>query len=307
MCVKVFAIFFSLLLLISVFPMLFALPNDYKVATDRAVNYLVLNYNETVGLISETVNGSTFWLYSDNFLASLVLLYYDDGNLTCTRIGSMVSQKLEYYLGKYNVKAYSKYNVLCKEDLVAFNSGLNFTLEDGVKVDLNNGTSPLNPSEYGDVAFLMALYYYRRGDLKKATDYFNIGAGMYDGIGINDIAFKKGESKGIYQTYKLALFYLAGYVLGYSVPDNVINRILSLQASNGGFYTGYYPNGTIPEAVVTNTETTALAVYALSPQIARKLFSSHINLEPFLSLACTIVFVLFIATVLVIFIKRIKF
>jgi hypothetical protein len=81
MCLKVFAIFFSLLLLISAFPMLFALPNDYKVATDKAINYLVLNYNETVGLIPETVNGSTFWLYSDNFLASLVLLYYDEGHL----------------------------------------------------------------------------------------------------------------------------------------------------------------------------------------------------------------------------------
>ena len=80
------------------------------------------------------------------------------------------------------------YNVLGEGELVAFNGSLHFTLEYSVKVDLNNGTTLLNPSEYGDIAFLIALDYYRKGDLKKASEYFNIGARMYDGIGINDIS-----------------------------------------------------------------------------------------------------------------------
>lgn len=125
----------------------------------------------------------------------------------------------------------------------------------------------------------MSLDSYRKGNLKKASDYFNIGALMYDGVGINDKAFREGGVAGIYQTYKLALFYLSGQVLGYNVPNSVVNRILSLQTSSGGFLTGYYPNGTIPEGVVTNTETTALVVYSLSPQIISRFFPRQTNIN----------------------------
>jgi hypothetical protein len=37
-------------------------------ALTAAVNYLVENYNATIGLIPEVPGGNTYWLYSDNFL-----------------------------------------------------------------------------------------------------------------------------------------------------------------------------------------------------------------------------------------------
>jgi len=45
-----------------------------------------------------------------------------------------------------------------------------------------------------------------------------------------------------------------------------------MQANNGGFYTGYLPNDTIPQGVTTNTETTSLVIYAYSPQIIEYYF-----------------------------------
>jgi hypothetical protein len=253
---------------------------SYRDVTDKAVNYLAINYNGSVGLIPEFVNSSTFWIYSDNFLSATVLLYYDENNSTLTQIGNAINSRIAYYLSKYNIKPYSLYNVLGDGGFIAYNNTLTFTLEDSVKIDLNNGTTPLNPSEYGDVAFLQSLYYYRIGDIERALDYFNVGALMYDGVGINDKAFREGDSRGIYQTYKLALFHLAGYVLGCNTPNSVVNRILSLQTSSGGFLTGYYPNGTIPSGVTANTETTALVIYALSPQIIEKFFPKHASSKP---------------------------
>ena len=45
-----------------------------------------------------------------------------------------------------------------------------------------------------------------------------------------------------------------------------------MQAHNGGFYTGYLPNGVIPQGVTTNTETTSLVIYAYSPKIIEYYF-----------------------------------
>ncbi len=309
----VFAIFSVICLLASVFPLTFS-QSSHRNATDKAVNYLVLNYNNSICLISETVNGSSFWLYSDNFLSATVLLCYEENNLTLTQTGNEISGKISYYLNECNIKPYSLYNVLGGGGFVAYNNSVIFTLEDGIKIDLNNGTSQLNPSEYGDIAFLTSLYYYKKGDLKRASDNFNAGALMCDGVGINDKAFREGGSAGIYQTYKLALFYLLGQVLGYNVPNSVVNRILSLQTSSGGFLTGYYPNGIIPEGVVTNTETTALVVYSLSPQIITRFFPKYVvyNQPPrvsssSLSSIYAIIPLMVAVSIISIVIKKVKF
>lgn len=247
---------------------------DYYVPypnVDKAIDYLVNNYNPTFGLIPEVEGGNIYWVYSDNYLAYLVLKYYNPNNVTLTAIADNISRTLSYYSNIYNFKPFNKFNIL-GGSTPTFNLSLAFDLTDNVKVDLNNGTIELPASDYGDIAFLKALYYWKIGEYKSANDYFEVGARMFDGVGINDLPFKEGEAKGIYQTYKLGLYVLAGKVLGKYVPDVVVKKIASLQAPNGGFFTGYYANGTIPKDVVTNTETTALIVYAFSPQIISQFF-----------------------------------
>ncbi|MEM1985511.1 MAG: hypothetical protein QXK55_06860 [Nitrososphaeria archaeon] len=238
---------------------------------DKAIDYLVNNYNPSFGLIPEVEGGNIYWVYSDNYLAYLVLKYYNPNNGTLTDVADNISRTLSYYTQLYNFEPKNKFNIL-GGSTPTFGNALTFNLTENLKIDLNNGTTELPASDYGDIAFLKALYYWKIGEYKKANDYFVAGARMFDGVGINDLPFREGNTKGIYQTYKLGLYVLAGKVLGKTVPDAVVERIKSLQASNGGFLTGYYPNGTIPEGVVTNTETTAIIVYAFSPQIISHFF-----------------------------------
>src|SRR6266849_11153315 len=42
-------------------------------AASRASNYLVANYNSSIGMIPEVPRGNTYFVYSDNFLAAYAL------------------------------------------------------------------------------------------------------------------------------------------------------------------------------------------------------------------------------------------
>jgi hypothetical protein len=247
----------------------------------KAVNYLMVNYDSTIGLIPEVPNGNTYWLLSDNFLAYPVLKYYDPNNSTLTTTANNISSTLSYYMNGYRLSSISQYNILVGYTPY-FNDTLSYDIATNgytVKTHLNNGTTILSPYQYADIAFLYALYTYRLGNMQGAINLFNIGASMYDGKGFNDLPFREGESQGVYQTYKLALYYMAGYVLARQVPNSVSERITDLQAPNGGFFTGYYPNGTIPNFVTTNTETTSLVIYAYSPQIIEHYFDRTLALS----------------------------
>ncbi|MBS7637474.1 hypothetical protein KEJ49_01085 [Candidatus Bathyarchaeota archaeon] len=241
---------------------------------DKAVIYLLTQYNPIVGLIPEVPDGDTYWLLSDNLLAHAILKHYDPSNTTLTNIANNISTTLSNYMKSYGISQISQYNTLLGSNPY-FNNTLSYVITRNsyvIKVHLNNGTSILSPYEYADIAFLWALHAYRRGDLQKAIELFSVGAGMYDGVGLNDLPFREGESRGVYQTYKLALYHLTGQILNQMVPRTVSERIKGLQAPNGGFYTGYYPNGAIPKAVTTNTETTCLVIYAYSPKIIENYF-----------------------------------
>jgi len=95
---------------------------------------------------------------------------------------------------------------------------------------------------------------------------------MYNGIGFNDTAFRVGQSEGVYQTYKLALYIYSAELLGPKVPlSGVLAELMRLEAPNGGFYTGYDNVILEDDAILlgnininsTNTETTCLAIMAL--------------------------------------------
>lgn len=259
----------------------YSFTTNYSASTpdlDKAVDYLVANYNPTVGLIPEVPGGNLYWLISDNLLAQAVLKHYDPSNKTLTNIADSISKTLSYYMRSYGLSQISQYNtLLCLNPY--FNNTISYEISKNnyiIKVHLNNGTNPLSPSDYADITFLWALHLYKQGDLQRAIELFNLGAGMYDGEGFNDLPFREGESRGVYQTYKLALYHLAGQILNQTVPRRVSEKIKELQAPNGGFYTGYYPNGTIPKTVTTNTETTCLIIYAYSPRIIEKHFNSSL-------------------------------
>jgi hypothetical protein len=235
-------------------------------ASASAISYLVTNYNRTIGLIPEIPHGNTYWIYSDNLLASIVLSSHPE-NKTLIDIASNISTTMDRYIT--NLAHGANQYLVFYSGIGAFNASGNYDLaNDGgatISITLNNGSLPLDPSSYGDIALLEAIYYQYHRDHSNASRYFQLGRAMYDGIGIKDTVFTSGPEAGIYQTYKLALFILAARVLEESIPDNATSILTSQQATNGGFSTGYrYQGGTLESAGSTNTETTSLAILALS-------------------------------------------
>jgi len=230
-------------------------PFDAAHEVQLACAYLESNYNESFGLVSETPSHESFFLNSDNYLASLVL------SRECGNPG--LAERINQTLAGYDAQDYpNQYMVFsCKED---FKGSMNYSLSGKVWTTINNQSGgPLNDS-YADIAFLQA--YYEKmcaGNASGALAAFNAGAVEYNGIGFNDTAFRQGQNHGIYQTYKLALYIYTAELLGQSVPLSALANLLQMQASDGGFYTGYYP-GLTHDNTSTNTETTSLAILALA-------------------------------------------
>lgn len=245
-------------------------------ALPAAINYLVVNYNSTVGLIPEVPHGNTYWLYSDSFLALLALEQYNNqypGNLTVTNIAANIEGNLSKYIVEVpNVNLLNQYMVLNTSSKTLnpsiFNASNSYTVTKDfgaiINITLNNGTGVLSSANYADISFLEAVYSNNIGQSNNANGNYTIGSQMFDGTGMNDSVFQTGNQAGQYQTYKLALYIYASKVLNYVLPQNVEADLLKMQGTSGGFYTGYDSsfsnNGTN-----TNTETTSLAILALLP------------------------------------------
>jgi hypothetical protein len=227
-------------------------------AASRGSNYLVANYNSSIGMIPEVPGGHTYYVYSDNFLAALALKGSDDPTLRA--ISSNITSTDARLLSAVPHPT-SQYQVITSTNGTFFTSNNYVIAHLGsavIETTLNNGTTPLSPVSYVDVAFLDALYLHRVGLQKSAVDDFTLGAKLYDGVGFVDKAFTQGQ----YQTYKLALYDYVGKVLGAVLPSNLESNLLKLQDPDGGFYSGYDSRFT-PNGTDTNTETTSLAILAL--------------------------------------------
>jgi hypothetical protein len=134
----------------------------------------------------------------------------------------------------------------------------------------HDGTGTLSPSSYADVAVYTAFEQDRRGNRTLAIQTVQILNRMWDANGLVGDPFKNGTNseRGVYQTFKDALYLLILQKIGQPAPANLLWQILRMQGSDGGFNTGYYPNGTYAGRS-ENTETASivmLALEALSPQ-----------------------------------------
>lgn len=225
-----------------------------------AANYLVVNYNPTLGLIPETPGSNVYWLYSDNFLASLALSQYGESNTTIAKFASDLSVSLSNYLPLGStVNQYTTLELGTCEYDSAINDTVLVTGSARIETVDNNGSGTLSETQYADIAFLDAVCQYHNGNTQAAMAAYQEGAKMFNGIGLVDLPFNKTQQ---YQTYKLALFIFASVVLGQPVNNAALSTLLMMQAPDGGFYTGYnasYSHGT----TLTNTETTSLALLAV--------------------------------------------
>lgn len=244
---------------------------------DPAVSYLCENYNESLHLISETPNDhlkdNIYWIYSDNYLASLVLQEYDRNNLTQTKMARNITIKMQDCFDNYiseTSKPMNQYMVLNQSSMLSergfeFHAAKAFTLNttaDGAAINTtaNNQSGLLDPMEYADIAFLNAIYCHELGrEADAMTAYLN-GIIQYDGKGFNDTPFKN-HPRHYYQTYKLALYIYASELLEQDYDILAFYTLLAMQQPKGGFATEY--DSGLNATGGTNTETTSLAIWSL--------------------------------------------
>jgi hypothetical protein len=258
-----------------------------QVALNKTVAYFVHNYDPRVGLISGTPGGNTYWLYSDNYLASLALSRYDSNNQSTTNFALAISQALGGYAATLpQSDVVSQYTAL-NSTSAAFSCPLTFLLSWSappsgqppgpgsatIETTANNGDSSCASQNYADILMLQAILGHVNGSTAQATIVLQKVRGLFDGTGFADIAFanSNSSSRGVYQTYKLALYVIASTCLGASSTDTSLPTIEGLmlhlqENSTGGFFSGYTSPGNHGSTVV-NTETTALASLALKAML----------------------------------------
>lgn len=238
----------------------------------NAVDYLCGNYNASLGLVCVSPDSeelrSTYYIYSDNYLARLVLRDYDRSNLTQTRIAGAIANATQNRTSGFDAE--NQYMVIADADNVSghvFNNSKDFNLTtvDGseIKTTQNNQSGALDPASYADIAFLQTIYFHELGMKNESMAAYEIGVDMWDGRGFKDDAFT-----GTYQTYKLALYIYATKLLGKDTvwgleyDLHAFCTLVEMQQPNGGFATGY--DSSLRVTTYTNTETTSLAILSLS-------------------------------------------
>jgi hypothetical protein len=220
-----------------------------------ACSYIVSNYENSTGLVAETPSLERFFLYSDNFLATLVLSN-GCGNPS-------LAQSVNHTLSRYDASRFPNQYMAFECEGPFFEGSEDYHISGDVWTTVNNKSgTPLNDS-YADIAFLQAYYDKECSkNVPAAIAAFDAGASEYNGIGFTDMAFQTGQSAGVYQTYKLALYIYTAELLNQTAPlSAVVNMVRMQNSTTGGFYTGY--DALLTPIGTTNTETTCLSVMAL--------------------------------------------
>ena len=242
---------------------------------EKAYNYLVNSYNSSLGLCYEYPGSSRYWVTHDNVLAFYALQNWNrtiadnitetikriakEYNLTTNSAGIPLDTKAEVLLG-YTIDFLSEF---------ASNSVLNSSYYGSTLLSEKATGIPAIFTGYADLLCLASLNEWRKQNYSGADAYYEQVKALWDrdGKGFNDSAFN--STLGYYATYKLGLFYLLSRTLNkdFDFKKELIERVWLCQASNGGFKTDYYGNGTIPSGSHTNTETTSIILLADVPSL----------------------------------------
>ncbi|MDG6909420.1 MAG: hypothetical protein JRN08_03535 [Nitrososphaerota archaeon] len=255
-----------------------------QVALNRTIAYFADNYNVTTGLIPETPGSHAYWLYSDNYLATLAVARYSADNQSTGGFASALEAALGGYLatlpaplGQNQYQALNStrgYFDCSAAYTVSWSTGGSSAPGNGsaiVRTTANDQSPACAGQNYADLLFLQAVYYHRAGSVSQGLALYRQGAADFDGAGMRDVPFGEAASGsyGQYQTYKLALYLYAGTCLGQQSSDPNYPKLLPIllhqqDNSTGGFDTFYtgLANARNPGAGA-NTETTALAALAL--------------------------------------------
>ena len=252
-------IFLSLLLVVLVvIVVVISVPNKYVVAVNptfssvKAYDYIVSNYNSTVGLVRENEVTNKYWLWTDNILASNVLKDYDFAK------SANITKTIRDYGKNYKINFRHPVGALF-DQVATFKTVTNKKVTGNVWISDSDGTVELSCDDYADIAFLKAIYFYKAGKIDDAKSCYQKGVGFFDGIGFKDKAF--GPDGNRYSTYKVAMWQIASNVTSFGqAKDAMIILGYEQNPITGGVYT-HYRADMRPDSQ-TNVETTSLAILA---------------------------------------------
>jgi len=237
-------------------------------------SFLLAGYDPNIGLVRESPhdNPNLYWLYSDNYLASLAL------EKAQPNIADNITQSIASYQAICQIGDSAKWKVLSGQVVDEAVFAMNVNLSNCTKIDGNEVRSEVtntNPAiymndwqDYADLLLLASINEFNLGNSSEAQNLFAKAQDMFDGTGFQDKAYTNQD----YSTYKLALYLIAAEKLGIAIPakTEIVDRILSLQDNDltssgyGGVYTDYDSNGEKLLGSDTNTETTSLVLLALN-------------------------------------------
>ena len=136
-----------------------------------------------------------------------------------------------------------------------------------VRTEIETTRSLIGWEQYADLQ-LLAWYIAEEneGNNSAARQHWDAAIRMWDGNGFLDAA----ASDGRYATYKLGLALIAANRLQriVTLPKGLLNKLLELQDSSGGWITDYNAKG---ETIgVANVETTCLCILGITPRWPEK-------------------------------------
>jgi hypothetical protein len=237
--------------------------SQQKFNLDSARIYVKSMYNSSLGLAKENDVLERYWLWSDNFLASLALSKSDP------TISKNLSITLQQYKNQFKIEYPSAWAALGDNNnngsigIVSFNTPSDVHLTDKIWYTTYDGKDQLRCRDYADIAFLKSVYLYKNNRFDEARYCYNLGVSMFDGKGFRDKAFD--SNAGRYSTYKLALWKIADNTTPFGTNDSrIVDKILvAMQDScTGGVYTHYRADLSRPLDSKPNVETTSLSIMA---------------------------------------------
>ena len=223
-------------------------------AAQRGRQFLADLINKELGMLPEFQGSPVHWISHDNYLAAKTIeKSHPEVTQTIFRSieleGSVPSDgKMELLFGKNaNVLPFRHYDLV-----VVRRVGENIIKNEVATDRLLTGWE-----KYVDLLFYASM---AESDPAKAQEYWDTAMQYWDGKGFADPVFQRQK---IYATYKLGLAAIASKrpSLKATLPHDLIERLMSLQADPGGWITDYDATG--KRLGKANVETTCLAILAL--------------------------------------------
>lgn len=238
----------------------------------RLEEFLVNQFNATVGLVRESPNNSIsrdYWLLSDNVIAMHVLAKDHSDiaagiNQTMQKFGIFIDGLHEALFGAtIPLPPYTPIVKVVENDSYV------------VKVEVRgNGTGKLQPdwTEYADLLIYAALSAHNAGDDQLAIYYFNRALEMWNGAGLWD---RPTQEDGFYTTHKLALLMYAADIMNQTIPyrTTLEDHIWLFQRPDGGIRSHYL--GNLSSNREANSETAGLVLLAYQYKIQKDILQAN--------------------------------